>query len=502
MLKNKPGHAVKLAVIAIVLGAIYFPWKAAANQDLKAAEGKLDIVGFGATMDQRLGNDDGAAFVIHSFGDTRGSLETCGCKGKLSGGMARRVGYLDAFAERFKDIPTLLVDTGGSLSKLTTSHEMLMSYAIAQDDWMIKAYDKFKVDVINVSDREVPYLSSLTPEEGGENAGTSSILDRMISANASSSTNSKISFRPYIIKTVQARQPGGGAPKLVRIGFVGVSDNVSRDKVPVSGVTLADPVETARKTVAAVRDKADVVVVLAHVTADVGERIAKQTNGIDLLLVGNDEIFTPPRHIGNTLMAFTANDGTMFGEARFYRNESGRYSVKERFVGIDTGIPEDTEATAFVAAAKAAIATQVRPLVKAQEAAMASGSAGAHHSLDLGGYVTAPVCARCHADQYASWVNSDHGRAATKLAPLINVMDRRCLQCHTTDYVKGSENNSSRSTALLNVQCEQCHGPGAQHVAKPDKSYGHVDLNACGKCHTNETSPSFSLAADLAKIKH
>jgi hypothetical protein len=38
----------------------------------------LEIAGYQATMDERLGKDDGAAFVIHFTGDIHGTLEPCG----------------------------------------------------------------------------------------------------------------------------------------------------------------------------------------------------------------------------------------------------------------------------------------------------------------------------------------------------------------------------------------------------------------------------------------
>ena len=38
----------------------------------------FEIVGMLVPLEQRVGVDDGAAFVVHFAGDTRGSLDTCG----------------------------------------------------------------------------------------------------------------------------------------------------------------------------------------------------------------------------------------------------------------------------------------------------------------------------------------------------------------------------------------------------------------------------------------
>jgi hypothetical protein len=38
----------------------------------------FELVGITVPLEQRVGVDDGVAFVVHFSGDTRGSLDTCG----------------------------------------------------------------------------------------------------------------------------------------------------------------------------------------------------------------------------------------------------------------------------------------------------------------------------------------------------------------------------------------------------------------------------------------
>ena len=503
MAKNRSVKLLKIAAIVVVTVAIYFPWRASANQDSGQAPQRLQVAGYGASMDERLGKDDGAAFVIHFMGDTHGSLETCGCKGKLSGGLARRIGFLDAFAKRFNDVPHLLVDSGGFLSDKRVAHDMLIGYAMTQDEWMLKAYDRFRVDVANVSDHDMPFVSSIASGEEGENGGPFPIMDRLVSANASPASRIKTPVKPYIIREVQARMPGSGGRKPARIAFIGVTDTLLGETTPVAGVHLLDPFEAVRRAVAEVRDKSDVVIVLAHLDRAKAIRIAKETAGVDLLIAGNDQPFTAPEHVGKTDVAFTPFETTMLGEARFYPSENGRFSVKERYIGIDTGIPEDKDASDLAATAKKLINAQYKPLIKSQDEAMAD-SARAAAAAKSAGYVSAGACAKCHSEQYATWVNSGHGHALTSLATMVDKMDNRCLVCHTTGYAKGSPSGQARPLSLINVQCEQCHGPGADHILKPDKSYGHVKEGAgsCVSCHTGETSPKFNLQAYMEKMKH
>src|SRR5512132_1193698 len=55
-----------------------------------------------ATLEERLGADDGFALAILITANMRGNLEVCDCN-YPRGGLARRLGYLEAFKKRFKD---------------------------------------------------------------------------------------------------------------------------------------------------------------------------------------------------------------------------------------------------------------------------------------------------------------------------------------------------------------------------------------------------------------
>ncbi len=69
---------LKLAAIFSVaaLGVFAQFQKTVAAQD---QSGRLfELVGMTVPLEQRVGIDDGAAFVVHFSGDTHGNLDTCG----------------------------------------------------------------------------------------------------------------------------------------------------------------------------------------------------------------------------------------------------------------------------------------------------------------------------------------------------------------------------------------------------------------------------------------
>jgi mono/diheme cytochrome c family protein len=46
---------------------------------------------------------------------------------------------------------------------------------------------------------------------------------------------------------------------------------------------------------------------------------------------------------------------------------------------------------------------------------------------------------------------------------------------------------------MVNVQCEQCHGPGGLHAQDPENVSARLSgEQTCLSCHTKDTDPGFS----------
>jgi hypothetical protein len=114
-------------------------------------------------------------------------------------------------------------------------------------------------------------------------------------------------------------------------------------------------------------------------------------------------------------------------------------------------------------------------------------------------FVSSQTCAKCHADAYLKWTNSKHGHAMDSVILKKDEFDANCLQCHAS-----LKESASVLPKYANIQCEACHGAGAQHAANPTKGYGHIaDLQTiCSTCHTQTISPNFDARAAWLKIKH
>jgi len=119
-------------------------------------------------------------------------------------------------------------------------------------------------------------------------------------------------------------------------------------------------------------------------------------------------------------------------------------------------------------------------------------------------YVGAQKCKACHIKQYKSWEQTTMAKSFENLKPGIKAdekkkagldpnkdytSDANCLKCHTTGYGKPSGfKNLADTPDLINVQCEGCHGPGAdfKEVMKKDKQFKLAEAKAAGLIVPNE----------------
>jgi hypothetical protein len=352
---------------------------------------------------------------------------------------------------------------------------------------VLKAYDQFTVDILNLSQHDLPFITEFLrkspPAERSQ-----PVMERLVSANVRLEPRQTSIPQRFIIREVVERNSG----KRIRIGFTGVLS--SAESRP--GLILTDPVGALTQAVSELKRKADIVVAVLSMKTDEVIKTTHAVKGIDLVIAGNGEIFTPPLRFGETLVVFSPSEARMIGEVRFHRDENGRLRPKERFISVDDVIPDDPEGLEVVEQQRRAAQSAM------SQYKMLGGPAGAAvpKEAETAGYRSAQSCSSCHLAQYMKWVNSGHSRAGDALIAKPYEFDASCLSCHGTGFEKAGQ--STRH--LANVQCEQCHGPGAAHIAKPARGYGKVKnlQSMCAGCHTQQINPAFQLSAAWERIKH
>ena len=136
------------------------------------------------------------------------------------------------------------------------------------------------------------------------------------------------------------------------------------------------------------------------------------------------------------------------------------------------------------------------------------------------------TCGNCHVNHQADWVGTAHARAYADLTASSSAT-AECFTCHTVSD-KGNVAaapagwDKVQDTVYYDVQCENCHGAGLEHVSNPDapKSAGNPPLarvgvfaaggvadsasvaTSCAACHNQNSGPGVRAYEEWAQSAH
>ena len=146
--------------------------------------------------------------------------------------------------------------------------------------------------------------------------------------------------------------------------------------------------------------------------------------------------------------------------------------------------------------------------------------------------MSAPTPAQnCHEESYRVWKKSPHSRAFATLQnanPPRN-FDPECISCHTVGWnptkffpYQSGYLSEKETPKLINVGCEDCHGPGQLHVraenhgtqaqqvaarkavriTKEEMADPNSRKQNCWSCHDLDNSPEFKFDLYWPYVKH
>jgi hypothetical protein len=107
-------------------------------------------------------------------------------------------------------------------------------------------------------------------------------------------------------------------------------------------------------------------------------------------------------------------------------------------------------------------------------------------------YIGSDKCQQCHQPAFAVWQKSKHAQAFQTLVnakrPSLRQFDGECVICHVTgfEYNTGYRNDVT-TLNLKDVGCENCHGPGSEHVDNKNRKKALLKLMNPFKATANET---------------
>lgn len=112
-------------------------------------------------------------------------------------------------------------------------------------------------------------------------------------------------------------------------------------------------------------------------------------------------------------------------------------------------------------------------------------------------YLGTDACGTCHSQEYGSWQLTHHAVAWRTLTKRDEHTNPECTGCHVTGSGAPGGWNGDEHSALVDVGCEACHGPGGPHdgvTTAPEST--------CATCHDAKHSIAFTTAKGVPLIDH
>lgn len=431
--------------------------------------------------------------VLFVSGQQHGYLEPCGCTGldQQKGGLIRRDTLLTSLRDRGWEL--VPVDVGNQVRRTGRQPELKFRATVEAFKKMEYAAATLGVDDLKLTSVEVV-------QAAGADAQSQS---QFISANVSV-------LDPSFFPDSKIIEAGGR-----KIGITAVLGQEHSVDIQSTDVEVSDPVEKLLPVVAKLKqENCDFIVLLAHASMKESAAIAQQVPGINLVVTagGFGEPTLNPEPIAGS-------DALMV-----------QVGVKGMYGGI-VGLFDDVATP--IRYQRIAISSQFKDSVRLladfavyQEQLKAAGFSGlgvspvAHPTGRQ--FVGSEACADCHSTAFEIWQNSPHHHATESIVNPPNDrggiqrhFDPECVSCHVTgwnpqEYYPFETGYASleASEHLLASGCENCHGPGSQHVAA---ELGEIDADnellkelreqmilplarardKCLECHDLDNSPDF-----------
>lgn len=400
--------------------------------------------------------------MLVAGGDTAGWLTPCGCASNQSGGLSRRAAYIEQLRT---SCDVLLLDVGGAAGG-TTDYQRMKFEAILEGEAAMG------LDVHNLGASEIAlgaaYLRDVSSRLG----------IRFVSANVADGGGVQW------VESVRMVERGGK-----RIAVTGV---VSR-KYSSVGVKIADPIEAAVAAVRTLKNRPDVVVVLAYLPEEELTHFADSIPEADVVIGGPTGQSMAPSRRGATMLASATNKGKFMVEMALPPGKG-----QSRVVEINDRFPES-------AVQNDVVHNYLERLGAQDFTADSTGlvSQVAARSESAFQFAGSNSCRECHGRDCNALQDSGHTKAWKTLEAKRFHVDPYCQQCHTTGYGMAQGFVSARrSQDRVNVGCESCHGPSSLHVKDQAERTPWKAGDQCVRCHDAENSPSFDYAVYWAKVRH
>ncbi len=368
-------------------------------------------------------------------------------------------------------------DAFGNASSISSLDDKLMA------EYLLRGMNACGYDAMTLGEEDFRFGETFLAERLAE-------LDFPVtSANVTRQTDGQPYAAPFVTKTIGQ----------TTVGVIGVMLEEAREQVEEAssiagvGVTI-EPVTNSIEAALTAMGEVDLVVVLAHMPIEAARNLAEELPQVKVVVASHEKTTPIAEQVEKLALVSTGYDGKWVGNLGLVVNAEGNLSKATwEAAPLDDTWEDDPELAALYQEYLDRLATEAESIVNdiPQE------------TPDGGSYVGSAACISCHPDQATQWATTQHAQAFATLEHTNHDFSPSCFPCHTVGFgYLGGFLLPTLTPDKANVQCEACHGAGADHVALPALGFAPPAVTQCTKCHTTENSPQFDMVTYLPQVQH
>lgn len=445
--------------------------------------------------------------------DPKGQLEPCGCTTRPLGGVDRLIGAIE---EARKGAPSLLIVSGRLYSDGSTISEELLPQRQLEHRTLARAFERARPDLIShaAAKNEIDELAIAEETEAAMREGYRALRagEREILIVYGPEPSSAL------IDEAKRAHPEHFALIVVHSGSRAEASVIAQ-RGDVDFVLFASgeddfgpPRALGGGQLLQAGDRGQRLLVLDLYDGEEGRFIdesplTKERRRQELLSRADDlerrltQWEASGRHSAEAL-------GEQRKRLEAFRNEAASIEPRPALGGRRAFIAQLVEIDPAIEAARAISSLMLdhdRAVNEANRLAFAD-TPPLPTSEGMPSYIGSAACASCHADAYAWWEKTRHGRAYQTLVDRHKEFSMNCFQCHVTGYGRpgGATITFNLEGALKNVGCESCHGPGEHHAQSPlafkSALVRSPEERLCRSCHDAEHSDQFDFEIYRARL--
>jgi hypothetical protein len=441
-------------------------------------------------------------------GQQLGYIEPCGCTGleNQKGGLARRHTLIKQLSEE-RGWPVLSLDVGSQVKRLGKQQEI--KFARTTEGLRLMGYRGIALGENDLR---------LTPGELlAVMAGPQGTVTDFPSANVA------VLARDLSPKYV-VLEAGGK-----RIGVTAVLGATYQEKLRGDELVHEPPAAALAATLAELKSQnCDYLVLLAHATLEEARQFAQESKIFDIV-VASGETSLPTRELESigekTRLLQVGLKAMHVGVVGLYGDSAA--PVRYESVPLDARFADSPAMLKLLADYQDELRDLGFSGLNLKPQAVPSGRR----------FVGSEKCGECHTKAFEIWSKTGHAQATDSLVKPPNSrgdiarhFDPECLSCHVTGWqpqrfmpLQSGYQSLEATPQLRHNGCENCHGPGSEHVAaesgemasSPDlliKNREAMRLplagaeQKCLECHDDDNSPDFhhqgGFEAYWKKVEH